>query len=515
MKRRVIIRRKANFLGFGRKKEARKCAAKSKSALPQSLHSAYLAGFESPDTGLFDQWACDHGYASHGRPVLQRLRAAYDQGFDDRLAGRPASRYAGAGSSAAQTAPGRSPSSQAPSQTTRASTGTKVKSSGTGKEYEGPVMEYRGKKIFRTPTGDYRVSSDPYSRFDTVDDAKRFLDEWATTRRKKHNSSVQHHARRAARVAKSVVKSGLDIYDTLSTNMVTLPAHLVRHYVSNPDHDLDSKFDLVTHISAAGERTMPNPSAAPGSLATLAESSANAKVGMASATYVSNASCPNQGNSSRPCPFLGYGCYAEYGPTNITRLRLNRAANSSGADAEDCARAEAEAIKTQIEINERKGKWLPLRLHVVGDAVGNGPVRMLADACQGWREKVWAYTHAWRDTSRSSWGSKISVLASCETAADAKEAMSRGWGTAMVVDHFKQKGLYKDEETGVWIQPCPNEAIDKNIQCVGSPGHKKCGMCLDDARLRSRGIVIAFDAHSGGAKKVKNAIARIEKEEGN
>ena len=41
------------------------------------------------------------------------------------------------------------------------------------------------------------------------------------------------------------------------------------------------------------------------------EVSGNRKLGPVSATYVSQRSCP------RDCPFLGRGCYAEWGHTGV------------------------------------------------------------------------------------------------------------------------------------------------------------------------------------------------------
>lgn len=308
------------------------------------------------------------------------------------------------------------------------------------------------------------------------------------------------------------VREGLKTIDTISEYTVGLPSKILHHAVDNPADKLYQIEPYLGYKENPEEKPGKKPRAkASTPVALLVENSGNEKVGSnASATYMSNIGCPNKRNSSRPCPFLGFGCYAEYGNVGIARLRVNKGAARAKADPVVCAQAEADAIRAQIEKNNKTGKWKPLRLHVVGDAIGDKAARIIADACEGWKEKVWVYTHAWRQTSRSAWGSKISVLASVETPKQAKLAMSRGWVVAMVIEKFKQPGWYRDEENGINIQPCPNESVSKNTQCVGGePGKKACGMCLNENRLRSRQDIIAFDAHSGGAEKIRIALRRI------
>src|ERR1051325_9338279 len=131
------------------------------------------------------------------------------------------------------------------------------------------------------------------------------------------------------------------------------------------------------------------------------EKSRNSKIAGCSATMVSQASCP------RSCKFYANGCYAESGPTGFTTHRLNR---STETKPEAIARIEAKAI------SQLSGKR-PLRLHVVGDCTTDKAAKILSSAAESYPMPVWSYTHAWRTVSRVLWG-KVSILASCETAAD-------------------------------------------------------------------------------------------------
>lgn len=256
-----------------------------------------------------------------------------------------------------------------------------------------------------------------------------------------------------------------------------------------------------------------NPPAGQG-FATAILKGGDSKTGASSTTYATNLSCPSSANSSHPCPFLGSGCYAEYGRTNFVRARLNKDANAKSPTPEEIAEDEAlEITKKIVEPVLKKGtKFPPLRLHVVGDCVSDEAARILVKAVEPILDKkvpVWTYNHAWHDISRSAWGG-ISVLASCETVELAKEAMGRGYAAAMVVEKFPSPKRF--DLDGVKIQPCPNESVSKDIKCAGGEGvkTKACKLCFDDKRLLREKTIIAFDAHSGGKKKIVQALENID-----
>ena len=217
------------------------------------------------------------------------------------------------------------------------------------------------------------------------------------------------------------------------------------------------------------------------------ETSQNAKIGRTSATYATQASCP------RSCPFFGNGCYAEVAFCGITTRRLNAYASTLDLSPEDIADAEAR------EIAALTGK-LPLRVHVVGDCRTNGAASTIGAAMVAHTAKhgqfAWTYTHAWRDVARESWHG-ASVLASVETADDARAAGARGYATAIVVSEHPSNKVY--DLDGVKVLPCPGEVNDA-VTCA------TCGLCGKDSTLRERGLTIGFAAHSARAAQVKSAL---------
>lgn len=221
----------------------------------------------------------------------------------------------------------------------------------------------------------------------------------------------------------------------------------------------------------------------------VVEVSANSKTGKVSATYTAQQSCPSS------CAFRGSGCYAESGMVGIQTRRLNRAKKDAGS----LARAEARGIRSLT------GRF-PLRLHVVGDCKTDYAATTVSSAADEhtakYGQKVWTYTHAWREIRRASWGN-VSVLASCETTQQTVEAMRKGYAAALVVAEHKQDTAWKDESAGVTVIPCP-EQTGRAESC------EKCQLCWNGGRLRAGRMVIGFAAH-GGRRMVKEKLVQIGK----
>src|SRR5262249_7456259 len=194
----------------------------------------------------------------------------------------------------------------------------------------------------------------------------------------------------------------------------------------------------------------------------------------------------------------GRGCYAENGRAAFVTRRLNR---SSIRGALRIADTEARAIDTLT------GDRL-LRLHIVGDARTDAAARVLGEAAKRYNRrgnaprhgrKVWTYTHAWRTVSRESWGDAVSVLASVETVRDARKAMAKGYAAAIVVQAFEQDGAYP--VNGTTVIPCPQQT--RGVTC------RECGLCRDDERLRSAGLVIAFAAHGNRGTALRKTLLSL------
>jgi hypothetical protein len=217
--------------------------------------------------------------------------------------------------------------------------------------------------------------------------------------------------------------------------------------------------------------------------------SENKKLGSCSATYVAQQSCP------KCCPFMGHGCYAEYGNMGVHTNRLNKSAKTKFAGSKMIALQEAEAI-------DRLEPRLDLRLHVVGDSRTNAAALIVALAARRYVDRaakpvsVWTYTHAWRQVRKASW-LDVSVLASCETPDQVRQAHELGYATAMVVAKFTRRSAYMAD--GIKILACPAQTIGTN--CAA------CRLCMDAERLKSAGITIGFEAHGVGKGKVKERIA--------
>ena len=206
----------------------------------------------------------------------------------------------------------------------------------------------------------------------------------------------------------------------------------------------------------------------------------NSKIGNASITAASQASCPTS------CPFYGKGCYAESGNARFTTNRLNLSPVTS---PELVAMSEAAQIRTLT------GKR-PLRLHVVGDCKTPSAARIVAEAAREHTAKhgkpVWTYTHAWREVPVANWHG-VSVLASCESVADAKIAMNAGYAAAIVLPEFERDTAYTRD--GVKIIPCPSQT--RGVSCTD------CGLCMNADKLHARNSVIGFSAHGSRKNMVK------------
>lgn len=227
-------------------------------------------------------------------------------------------------------------------------------------------------------------------------------------------------------------------------------------------------------------------------IAHVVQWSANEKIGKVSTTYLATVSCVD-------CPLKGNGCYAEHGMVAIWKRKLDAAVRARKASPVRQAQAEAAGI------DALKARGQGLRLHTSGDCPTEEAARIVADAAERFMQrgggKAWTYTHAWRRVARKAWG-KVSILASVETLADARRAIKRGWAPARVVSGFPHGDKAWIDGGVRWI-PCPAQTRD-NVTC------ESCRLCWDDAKLRSIGAGVAFDAHGSARKQAAQAVAACE-----
>jgi hypothetical protein len=209
----------------------------------------------------------------------------------------------------------------------------------------------------------------------------------------------------------------------------------------------------------------------------------------------------------------GNGCFAEAGYTGPLVRTLDEA--SKGLRPAEIAANEAETIDAFGPIPLDGGKYgrdgRDLRLHINGDAYDEESARILAGAAARWKERgggaVWAYTHSWRSIPVEAWGT-ISILASCETPADVKEARARGYASALVVRDFRgAERAHSLPEIDGKVLPCPAETRDTT--CV------QCRLCFDVEGLRVRRLVIGFSVHGRDAEKARRRLPILDSLFGN
>lgn len=212
--------------------------------------------------------------------------------------------------------------------------------------------------------------------------------------------------------------------------------------------------------------------------------SKNAKLGNCAASYLPiKQTCPSS------CPLKDGICYAKYSYVGMHQQKLSKKLNNYCGF--DIVRMEAREIKSLGP--NAKGK--SLRLHVSGDVKTDKMAKLLGDAVKFWDGKVWSYSHSWRTISRKSFGS-ISVLASVETFAEAKQALKKGYAPAISVPFHDNPKAYNVD--GLKIIPCP--AQTKDITC------EQCKLCMQDKMLLNQNAVIAFALHGVGKKKQLKVI---------
>lgn len=216
-------------------------------------------------------------------------------------------------------------------------------------------------------------------------------------------------------------------------------------------------------------------------------------------TYVSiAATCPSV------CPFRDAGCFAQAGAQHLTMGRLDAAGRRT--TALEVSLAEAQALhglwKGGVPLDGHSGNGRDLRLHVGGDVSCERGAAALSGAVRALKVRglgaAWTYSHRHREIPRAAWRS-ISVLASCETEVDVELAVRRGYVPAITVPEFP-RGRKAFSFGGVRMIPCPFEAGERKVTCV------TCRLCLDDDKLRRRGLGIAFAAHGKDADAARTRL---------
>lgn len=230
----------------------------------------------------------------------------------------------------------------------------------------------------------------------------------------------------------------------------------------------------------------------------LAIDTQNAKiVGAPRRGFASSLSLPIEQTCPRTCA-LRSECYARGGKLAIHVARLENQARARGANVLTIAREASAEISDAAARGLARGR--PLRLFQAGDARTESSARALATGAREWLRRggsaAWGYTHAWRDVPRDAWRG-VSMLASCETEAGARDARARGYVPARVFATLPPDGRAFDVDGTRWI-PCPEQT--RGRPCVD------CRLCFDDRALAARGAGIAFAAHGNRSSALKRRL---------
>lgn len=172
-------------------------------------------------------------------------------------------------------------------------------------------------------------------------------------------------------------------------------------------------------------------------------------------------------------PGANGGCYAWSG-------RASRGANSV---RKATTRGRAADLDSALDRTPRSAKCV--RFGAIGDPARVARCKVNADISLARAKgfKVLGYTHHWAQEPHNG-RLKEAFLASCETAEQVDDALSRGWLVAIA-----------GPERFEGMVTCPNYARGE-IQC------NRCGLCDVPTLKRTKFKGVVFPAHGGGRKRL-------------
>lgn len=210
--------------------------------------------------------------------------------------------------------------------------------------------------------------------------------------------------------------------------------------------------------------------------------SGNRKAGPIPVSITEESSCP------RTCPFLGQ-CYASFGHTRLHWITVHK----YGMDWSDFLRRVAALPRRQLWRHNEAGD-LPHR-------DGRIHRRMVLDLAKASRRtNGFTYTHHVLDEPNVETIRRVhelggfTVNASCETAAQADDAIAKGLPAVLVRPSTDPLPKGATTPAGHPMRRCPAEQSD--MTCA------RCGIC---ART-DRKTVIVFHAHGSGTKRINKIL---------
>lgn len=189
-------------------------------------------------------------------------------------------------------------------------------------------------------------------------------------------------------------------------------------------------------------------------------------------------------------------CYAQigwYGSHNVEKILAAYHENPAACTLEALIERSRDRIGRDIRA---------VRVSIIGDAdrADRGPLFADLALAKAHGLALLCYTHMWRYASAQDL--KGWFLASCETEADAREALAMGWKPALLApsDHT---GKRLHLSTDVELRVCPAQLSPKGTTC------DSCRMCSLDHPVWDRGLFsgIVFRVHGVG-RAAADRIAR-------
>ena len=224
----------------------------------------------------------------------------------------------------------------------------------------------------------------------------------------------------------------------------------------------------------------------------ITKKSSNAKTGRMPVTTTESSSCPST------CPHLNTTCYASSG--FHLRMHWNKVSTGERGGTWDDLCNYIRSLKPNQLWRHNQAGDLPYGKFNDQELITLPLLKDLVDANKASGAKGYTYTHHVLNTHNSeaikySNRNGFTVNASCETLAQADDAIAAGIPAVCIVDSSKDAPTHTPQGTKVVV--CPAQTRDTN--CVD------CGLCAQAKRT----CVVAFLAHGNQSKKVNANLSTI------
>ena len=224
----------------------------------------------------------------------------------------------------------------------------------------------------------------------------------------------------------------------------------------------------------------------------ITKKSSNAKTGSMPVTTTEESSCPST------CPHLqSGGCYAKSGPVSWHWKKVSNGLR--GGTWDELTTYVSKLKAGQLWRHNQAGDFFSTE-QGSKEYIRLDLLKSLVDANKSSGAKGYTYTHHQLHTHnleaiKYSNRNGFTVNASCESLAQADDAIAQGVPAVCVVDNSKPVPARTPAGTRVLV--CPAQTSDTNC--------KDCGICQQS----NRKCVVAFLAHGNQSKKVNANLSTI------